>query len=157
MAGKRGTRAGGPLEPFRDDVEQALRAQGYSESRVAKLLLLMAHVSRWLAERGLTAGDLTDEAVEQFFVGFRAPHRWCRSPRSLASVLEHLRAIAVVPVAEIEPRQSSAGEELLASFGHYLREQRGLGSTTVEAYQNYARVCIDLWWTWTTTPTTSLR
>jgi hypothetical protein len=88
MAGKCGTRAGGPLEPFRDEVGQALRAQGYSESRVVHLLLLMAHLSRWLAERGSAAGDLTGEMVEQFFIVFRGRHRWCRSSRSLAPVLE---------------------------------------------------------------------
>lgn len=146
MAGKGGTRVGGPLEPFRDDVEQALRALGYSEGRVARLLLLMAHLSRWLAERGSTVADLTDETVKQFFIGFRVHHRWCRSSRSLAPVLEHLRAIGVVPVAEVVPTARSAEEELLASFGHYLRKQRGLAATTVEAYQNYARVCIRMWW-----------
>lgn len=146
MAGKCGTRAGGPLEPFRDEVGQALRAQGYSESRVVRLLLLMAHLSRWLAERGSAAGDLTGETVEQFFIVFRGRHRWCRSSRSLAPVLEHLRAIGVVPAAEIVPAPRNAEEELLASFGHYLREQRGLSATTVEAYQNYARVCTGMWW-----------
>lgn len=146
MAGKCGTRVGGPLEPFRDDVEQALRALGYSEGRVAQLLLLMAHLSRWLAERGSTASDLTDETVQQFFIGFRFHHRWCRSSRSLAPMLEHLRAIGVVPIAEVAPTARSAEEELLASFGHYLRKQRGLGATTVEAYQNYARGCIRMWW-----------
>ena len=117
MGWKCGTRIGGPLEPFRDEVGQALRAQGYSESRVVRLLLLMAHLSRWLAERGSAAGDLTSETVEQFFIVFRARHRWCRSPRSLAPVLEHLRAIGVVPAAEIAPAPRNAEEELLASFG----------------------------------------
>jgi len=145
VAGKCGTRVGGPLEPFRDDVEQALRALGYSEGRVAQLLLLMAHLSRWLAERGSTASDLTDETVKQFFIGLRVHHRRCRSSRSLAPMLEHLRAIGVVPIAEVVPTARSAEEELLASFGHYLREQRGLGATTVEAYQNYARGCIRMW------------
>ena len=146
MAGECGTRVDGPLEPFRDDVEQALRALGYSEGRVAQLLLLMAHLSRWLAERGSTASDLTDETVKQFFIGLRVHHRRCRSSRSLAPMLEHLRAIGVVPIAEVVPTARSAEEELLASFGHYLREQRGLGATTVEAYQNYARGCIRMWW-----------
>lgn len=58
VARKCGTRVGDPLGSFRDGVEQALRAHGYSESRVDLLLLLMTHLSRWLAERGLDAGDL---------------------------------------------------------------------------------------------------
>jgi site-specific recombinase XerD len=137
---------GGPLGPFRDGVEQALRRQGYSTSRTAGLLLLMAHLSRWLEARDLTAADLTGEIVEQFFVAFRAHHRWCRSSRSLVPVLEQLRAIGVVPAAESVPKPRSAEEELLTSFGRYLREQRGLSATTVEAYQNYAGLCIRTWW-----------
>jgi site-specific recombinase XerD len=106
----------------------------------------MTHLSRWLAERGLDAGDLTGKTIEQFFIGFRAHHRWCRSSRSLAPVLEHLRAIGVAPAAEVEPAPRSAEEELLAYFQYYLRDQRGLSEPTVEAYRNYARVCVRAWW-----------
>jgi site-specific recombinase XerD len=106
----------------------------------------MTHLSRWLAERGLDAGDLIGKTVEQFFIGFRAHHRWCRSSRSLAPVLEHLRAIGVVPAAEVEPAPRSAEEELLDCFQYYLRDQRGLSEPTVEAYRNYARVCVRAWW-----------
>jgi integrase/recombinase XerD len=138
-------RVGGPLGPFRDGVEQALRALEYSEGRVGQLLLLMAHLSRWLDERDLGAGDLTADAIEQFFAGFRAQHNWCRSPRSLATVLEHLRSIGVAPVPDVEPAQS-AEEELLASFGTYLRRQRGFNERTVVAYRNYAKICVQAWW-----------
>lgn len=60
-------------------------------------------------------------------------------------MLEHLHAIGVVPVAEVEPAQN-ANEELLANFEHYLRDQRGLSEPTVEAYRNYARICLRAWW-----------
>jgi integrase/recombinase XerD len=123
-----GIRVGGPLGPFRDSVEQALRALEYSEGRVNQLLLLMAHLSRWLDERGLGVSDLTAQAVEQFFVEFSALHRWCRSSRSLAPVLEHLRAIEALPADEVGSEPPSAEEELLASFQHYLRHQRGLST-----------------------------
>ena len=113
----KGVRVGGPLGPFRDGAEQALRALEYSEGRVGHLLLVMAHLSRWLDECGLGVADLTSEAVEQFFVTFRAHHRWCRSSRSLRPVLEHLGAIGVVPTAEVDPEQTTK-EELLVSFAH---------------------------------------
>jgi len=141
----KGIRVGGPLGPFRDGVEEALRELKYSEGRVAQLLLLTAHLSRWLDEHGSGISDLTDQTVEQFFVEFRAHHRWCRSSRSLAPVLAHLRAIGVVPSTEVEVAQS-AEEEMLASFQRYLRDQRGLSETTIEAYENYARICLRAWW-----------
>ena len=141
-----GIRVDGCLGPFRDGVEQALRAQGYSEGRVDLLLLLMAHLSRWLDERGSSVDQLTGEAVEKFVAAHRARHRWCRSSRSLTPMLAHLRAIGVVPAAGVEPAPRSAEEELLATFRHYLHDQRGLSETTVEAYRNYARVCMRAWW-----------
>jgi site-specific recombinase XerD len=107
--------------------------------------MLVAHLSRWLDERGWSVSDLTAETVEQFFVEFRAHHRWCQSSRSLAPVLEHLRAIGALPVAEVEPAHS-AEEELLAAFQHYLRDQRGLSESTVEAYRHYAGICLRAWW-----------
>ena len=128
-------RIGGPLGQYRDGVEEALRELKYSEGRIDHLLLLVAHVSRWLDEHGSDVGDLTDETVEQFFVEFRAHHRWCRSSKSLAPVLSYLRVIGLVPPAEIEPAMQSAGEELLASFQRYLRDQRGLSESTIEAYR----------------------
>ena len=146
MTRKRRTRVDGPLEPFRDGIEQALRAHGYSESRVTQLLLLTAHLSRWLGEHGLGAADLTDETVEQFFVGFRTQHTWCRSPKSLVPLLEHLRSIGVEPVPESVPTRRNAQEELLEDFSCYLREQRGLSETTVKSYRDYAGFCLRRWW-----------
>jgi integrase/recombinase XerD len=106
---------------------------------------VMAHLSRWLDKRGLGVADLTSETVDQFFVEFRAQHRWCRSSRSLRPALEHLRAIGVLPSAEVDSEQTTE-EELLVSFAHYLRHQRGLTEQTVEAYRNYARICLRAWW-----------
>jgi integrase/recombinase XerD len=137
---------GGPLGPFRDSVEQALKEQGYSTGRRAGLLLLMAHLSRWLEERHLAAGDLTGETAERFFVDFRARHRWCRSSKPLVPVLGRLREVGVVPVAGGVPSTQSAGDELLADFGRYLGQQRGLSPATVRAYQRYSRSCVRAWW-----------
>ena len=146
MARRCGVRVGGPLGRFRDGVEQSLREQGYSVSRTAALLRLMAHLSRWLEEDGSAVGDLASETVEGFFVVFRARHSWCRSARSLVPVREHLRAIGAVPVEAVEPAPRRATDELLAGFQRYLRDQRGLSETTVRGYGNYARVCLGAWW-----------
>ena len=146
MARPRGVRISGPLGVLRDDVEESLRRQRYSPSRTAVLLLLVAHLSRWLEEHGLTAGDLTSERVEQFFSTFRASHRWCRTPRSLAPVLEHLRAAGVVPDEADGAPPPSPEDELVVRFERYLRDRRGLSETTIHAYAKYARVCLRAWW-----------
>jgi integrase/recombinase XerD len=141
-----GVRAGGPLEPFRDGVAEALSARGYSKDRTAQLMRLMAHLSRWLESRGLGPGDLSPEVVEDFFGGFRSRHSWCRSSRSLAPVLAYLRSVGAVPAAGGSRSGLGAGEVLVGDFRIYLRDQRGLSVATVQAYARYAADCIGAWW-----------
>ena len=85
-----GIRISGPLGPFRDGVEQALKAAGYSGSRVRQLLLLMAHLSRWLDEQDSGVDQVTGETIEQFFVLHRAHHQ-------VVQIFEIARACARTP------------------------------------------------------------
>ena len=41
-----------------------MKRQGYANGAARALLYAMAHLSRWLDERGLDAGDLTSDRVE---------------------------------------------------------------------------------------------
>jgi integrase/recombinase XerD len=141
-----GVRVGGPLEPFRDGVAEALSVRGYSKDRAVQLMRLLAHLSRWLESRGLGPGDLSPEIVEEFFDGFRMRHSWCRSPRSLAPVLAHLRSVGAVPAVSGSRVGPGAGAVLVEDFRGYLRDQRGLSVATVEAYSRYATACIRAWW-----------
>ena len=141
-----GVRVGGPLEPFRIGVAEALSARGYSKDRAAQLMRLMAHLSRWLESRGLGAGDLSPEVIEEFFDGFRSRHSWCRSSRSLAPMLAYLRSVTAVPAAGGSGVGRGAEAVLVGDFRSYLRDQRGLSAATVEAYGRYATYCIRAWW-----------
>jgi hypothetical protein len=109
-----GVRAGGPLEPFRAGVAEALSARGYSKDRAAQLMRLMAHLSRWLEIRGLGPGDLSPEVVEDFVGGFRSCHSWCRSSGSLAPVLAYLRSVGAVPAVGSSRSGLGAGEVIYA-------------------------------------------
>lgn len=146
MAKQRGIRIGGPLGPFRDGVREALGADGYSEGRISQILIVVAHLSLWLDERGLGPEELTVHLVEEFFAGWHVRHSWCRSPRSLSPVLAYLRWVGVVPAVEVTRAEPSAEDELLGAFRHYLIDQRGLTPATVESYAGYARACIRSWW-----------
>ncbi len=46
-------RVGGPLEPYANGFRRTLAGQGYLANSASYQLQLMAHVSRWLASRGL--------------------------------------------------------------------------------------------------------
>jgi hypothetical protein len=78
---------------------QELDRQGYKPGAAGEQLLLMAHVSRSLANRGLDAGELTAVRLEQFLRARRAegyPH--LRSARAFSPLLEYLCGLGAVPV-----------------------------------------------------------
>ena len=51
-------RVTGPLAPFADGYADALRQWGYTPLSAVHQVRLMAHLSRWLAERGCSPTDL---------------------------------------------------------------------------------------------------
>ena len=75
MVKKFGLEVTGPLEPFTEGFAGMLEAQGYALGGARQLVLLAAHLSRWLEEQGLGAGDLTAELVETFMAEHRSLHR----------------------------------------------------------------------------------
>ena len=140
----RPVRAGGPLEPFRKEIETDLDRLGYSASRVGVLMLLAAHFSRWMADQHLGCDHLTEEVVAEFF---RASRRsWCQSPRSLAPVLACLRARGTIPaVIPKDVGRTPTEVALWGSFQRWCVDQRGLKPATVEMYVERAEACLRSW------------
>jgi hypothetical protein len=56
----------GPLLPYGAGFEVALAGRGYSADSIGRHLRLMVHLSLWLAEQHLTAGDLTAGCAQRF-------------------------------------------------------------------------------------------
>jgi site-specific recombinase XerD len=143
MAGIR-VRVGGPLESLRDGIEAELVALGYSEGRTGQLMLLVAHLSGWMEERSFGPGDLRVEVVADFFATSR--RSWCRTPRSLAPVLAHLRSIGVAPLAPAAGAGRTVAEvELWDSYRRWCVDQRGLSASTAEEYARRAEACLQTW------------
>jgi len=145
MVKKFGLEVAGPLEPFADGFAGMLESEGYAFGGARQLVLLLAHLSRWLEEQGLGAGDLTAEVVETFIAEHRSCHRWCRSARSLGPLLAYLGSIDMVG-EEIPMASDSLAEALLAEFRCHLISQRGFAPSTVEQYVRDARKCLGAWW-----------
>ncbi len=66
MAGLFGVRVTGPLQAHARGFSEQLTELGYTRLPAAGQLQLMAHLSRRLASRGLSAGQLTPQRAEQF-------------------------------------------------------------------------------------------
>ncbi|MCA1700055.1 MAG: integrase, partial [Actinobacteria bacterium] len=100
----------------------------------------MADVSRWLAERGLGAGDLTVAAAERFFVERRGSgRRRLVSRRALCPLLDYLFGLGVAPPA-VAAAPSTPGELLIERYSAYLLDRRGLAASSVRNYVGVARL-----------------
>src|SRR5260370_41022557 len=81
MHSKSQVRWSGPLEPFAAGFDVELARLGYTPAGTRRKLEAVAHLSYWLAERGMTAGDIGAEAIGEFVTARRGarkrkpPHR----------------------------------------------------------------------------------
>ena len=122
----------GPLEAYAGSFREELSGLGYSSSRAAGHLQLMAHLSRWLADTGLGPSELTVSCAERFVGHRRAASRVhrCLTLHGMGPLLDHLRRIGVVPAPE---RVNVLGgrAQLIEEFVGYLIAERGLAVSTV--------------------------
>jgi len=103
-------------------------------------LQLLAHMSRWLAAQGLSAGDFTPAHVKEFLVARREAGyaRWL-SLRGMAPVLGYLRRLGVIPEPEwVVP--STPVEVVLENYHRYLAAERGLAPSSMPYYERIARL-----------------
>src|SRR6185295_2967133 len=129
----------GPLQAYAAGFREELSMLGYSARSAAGHLQLMAHLSRWLVEIGLTPDELTPPQVERFIQGRRDGSRVHRSLtlRGMQPLLDHLRRIGVV--AAVGPAAASAGRDVvIEQFTGYLISERGLAASTIVNYRAVA-------------------
>ncbi len=131
-------RVGGPLSPFAAGFVAELGQRGYARVSLVAQMQLLAHVSRWMAAEGLAPDDLTAAQIERFVEARRAAgYRHFLTPRSLVSLIEHLRALGVMPAAMA--RSVGVADELVACYREYLLVERALAAATVRLYEAVAR------------------
>jgi site-specific recombinase XerD len=116
---------------------QRLEALGYTRRMVQRHLQLAGQLSRFLERRGLAAGELSLEAIEQFVSAVRAKNSsWRPTSKSLSWLVDYLRDIGVAPAPVVPPARSGQ-QELIERYREYLTVERGLEPVTVT---NYVRV-----------------
>jgi integrase/recombinase XerD len=128
----------GPLAVFADGFTAELERLGYSPFTAVEQLRLMAHLSRWMEERGSDVTELTPARASAFLADRRAcGHAHRCSPRALDPLLEFLRGLGVAPPLTLA-RIETASDRLLAEFEDHLLADRGLSDRTVANYRRVA-------------------
>jgi integrase/recombinase XerD len=130
----------GPLSPFVSGFWAELIRQGYARYSARNLLYVAAHLSRWLAPRRLGSADLTEARIDAFISHRR--RRGCTqflSARAVEPLITYLRELGVAPSPTPTRPATTVRELLLCDYGTYLVRERGLGTTTIRAYLDFAR------------------
>jgi site-specific recombinase XerD len=128
----------GPLVPFADAFRVELEEAGHPTGSVKHYLLLMGGLNRWLRAEGIGVESLSPSVAQAFLDSKRdAGVRRVQTLTSLRPLFSCLERVGVVPPeAPIEP---TALESLLADYRRHLFGDRGLTTTTVRRYENFAR------------------
>jgi integrase/recombinase XerD len=129
----------GPLAPYADGFRGELAALRYTPSSAAKQMNLMAHLSRWLGERGAGAAALDTMMVEEFVAARRAAGYTRHLGRgALAPLLEYARRSGICP-EPVTTVVATPADAVLARFEDYLLEERGVTARTAAQYLDYVR------------------
>ncbi|MGH3191308.1 MAG: tyrosine-type recombinase/integrase [Streptosporangiaceae bacterium] len=138
MHSKSQVRLSGPLEPFAAGFDEELARLGYTPAGTRRKLEVVAHLSHWLAGRGMIADDIGTETIGEFVAARRAAGYSSQlTGRSLAWMLVYLRcAGAIRPVVASRPAGTGL---MLERFGSFLADERGLAAKTRSAHLDSAR------------------
>jgi len=144
MSNARAVRIRGPLTKYVDGFCDELSRQGYTPEPACVQLRLMAHLSRWLEDESLEAGDLNPARLEDFLGARRAAG--CRellSHRGLVPLTLYLNGLGVVP--PVPDSVPTPNDLVVGAYRRHLVVDRGLAATTVAHYIAVARDVLAQW------------
>jgi len=132
-------RVTGPLARYADGFRADLAGQGYVAGSADRNLRTMAHVSRWMQDRGLSAGQLSIARLEEFLQARRREgYRHALSIRSVMPLVCYLRRVGVAAVPG-EPAAGGAVGFLAAQYRGYLVSERAVTAPVAGQYTRLAR------------------
>lgn len=138
MSSVLGVRLVGPLSSYGAGFAAELAGLGYTSQSLALQLRLMAHLSRWMADRGVEPDGLTLDVVESFLAARRdAGHRFHRTLAALEPLLTFLASLGVVEQNGGDtqnPHFSGPAAVLLGRYRSFLENDRQLVPRSVHNY-----------------------
>jgi integrase/recombinase XerD len=124
----------GPLSAHFDTFVQQLFDEGYALWTAKYVVRLLADLTTWMQQQGLTITDLAELSINTFFqyrYQIRRPHRDDRA--ILKKLLAHLRAAGVI-AAPVKAVGDPAYASIVQAFRQYLVCQRNLAPSTIHSY-----------------------
>ena len=132
----------GPLAPMAGELRDQLKAQGYSPSWSVVQLRLLAGLSCWLEDKGVSGDGVTDKLLEEFSAALVvAGGPSARVPLPGGGLVKFLRSQGCL--AAHTAQVPGPADELLGRFRRHLTVERGLQLGTIENYEHAARVFLE--------------
>ena len=107
--------------------------QGYKVQPRDRNLRTLAHVSRWMASRGLSVGELTPGRLEEFLEARRREgYHHALSVRAVMPLMGYLRALGVAPPPGV--LVTGKADLVVEEYRRYLLSERALTPAVVGEY-----------------------
>src|SRR6266581_5432284 len=132
-------RVTGPLARYADGFRADLAAQGYAAESADRNLRTLAHVSRWMADRGLSTGQLSIARLEEFLRARRQEgYHHALSIRAVMPLVGYLRRAGVAAVPP-EPAADGILKVVADQYCGYLVSERAVTTPVAGKYGGLAR------------------
>jgi integrase len=136
--GRYPVRPRGPLAGWVHPFREELVRRGFTSRVSQDHAYVLAHLSRWLEQQGLTPAELDAERVETFAEARRSVgYQRRRTVASLQPMLDYLRGLEVIPARG--PELDGPVEAVLVRYRRWLVRERRLGEQTVGLRLQWAR------------------
>ena len=112
--------------------------QGYHRNTAKYMIGLVAALSRWVDQKGLSIKELNEITLNEFLL-YRGQRGsiFRIEPPTLRQLLQHLREKGVVPDA-VPADYDSKRIAIVSDFAEYLTHERGLKQVTIDSYLSKA-------------------
>lgn len=128
----------GPLEPYIFDFADYLSKRGYTVNGAEQHVCFVAHLDRWMKERGVGLGGLCGQVREEYLRQRRADgYVNYRSVKAFEPFLGFLAPLGVLPPEPSVPL--GPVEAMLEDFRRYLADERGLRPKVASSYVFWVR------------------
>lgn len=130
----------GPFGLVWEDLTQALQTEGYTATTIRRYLRTGVRFGEWLVQHHIPVADISAATVEQYrqHCGRLPSGRLPKAAQGLPHLLALLRAQGVVRTDDPSGK-STACEQWLQRYAHYLHTVKGAAESTCDTYLRSVR------------------
>jgi site-specific recombinase XerD len=123
----------GPFGRYLDKFRDELSRRGYKHIVIDARIRIARHLNGWFYKKKLSAKDLSEETIKKFLKCYSKDHSnsFKKHSSPLRELLIWLREQNIVPKPTI---RKGKFDHILKEYVRYLKQERGLSTTTVESY-----------------------